>query len=56
MAVRLITGSDRYMGLSGDPKPAGARTGSKFLETDTREVYLFDSATWSRMPMGRSWP
>lgn len=35
-----------YMGLSTDTKPA-AGIGSKFIETDTKDVYLYENTgTW----------
>lgn len=38
-----------YLGLSTDPKPA-AGIGSKFIETDTKKVWLLDNTgTWQQV-------
>lgn len=41
------------MGLSSDTKPATAPVGSKFIETDTGNVWLMlNTATWSKVLAG----
>jgi hypothetical protein len=43
-----------FMGLSTDTKPA-APTGSKFIETDTGNVWLMlNTSTWSKVLAGVS--
>lgn len=53
MAVRRINMygpnslPQRYLGLSTDVKPTvGVPAGSTFIETDTKDRYLFDGNTW----------
>lgn len=42
-----------YMGLSSDTKPTTAPVGSKFIETDTGNVWLMlNTATWSKVLAG----
>ncbi|MBI4637688.1 MAG: hypothetical protein HY727_15225 [Candidatus Rokubacteria bacterium] len=56
MAVVLIPRAQRYLALAADAKPAAALAGSKLLETDTGEVYVFDGAAWTRLSGARPWP
>ena len=46
MAALLIASVAHWLGLSTDTKPASARAGSSFYETDTGAVYLWDGAAW----------
>jgi hypothetical protein len=47
MAVKLITSTNRYQGLSGDSKPTtGVPAGSTFYELDTGNTYIFDGSSW----------
>ena len=42
----LITKTKKYIGLSTDVKPTtDVPPGSKFLETDTNAVYIYDGST-----------
>lgn len=51
MAVTLVTSIKKYVGLSGDAKPAGALVGSEFIETDTGAKYIVNSAgAWVASP------
>ena len=36
----------KYIGLSTDVKPISSSTGSRFFETDTKQVYIFDGSVW----------
>ena len=36
----------KFIGLSEDIKPIGAGAGSKFLEFDTKDIYIFSGSTW----------
>ena len=38
-----------YLGLSTDVKPTDCDPGSTFLETDTKDVYIYDGITWLMM-------
>jgi len=46
--MTIIKKLDKYYeGLSTDPKPTGAISGSVFRETDTQTIYTsYDGATW----------
>lgn len=49
MAVALVGTSQNFLGLSSDTKPAAAPVGSRFFETDTRLVYVFNGSAWSML-------
>ena len=38
----------RFFGLSTDTKPEGVVVGSTFIETDTRQEFVYDGANWFR--------
>lgn len=40
--------NQQYEGLSTDTKPTGVPNGSRFLEMDTGDVYMYDAdgSTW----------
>lgn len=42
----------RFYGLSTDSKPAGCTNGSRFIEIDTGDAYLFNAASgaWTKVP------
>ncbi len=47
MAVKLITNSPKYIGLSGD-EPTGVEIGSRFWEYDTDKMYVtYDGTNWT---------
>jgi hypothetical protein len=52
MAVVLITGVRRYVGLSTDTKPTDAQTvaGAEFYETDSQALYVYDGVAWQYAP------
>lgn len=41
-----------YAGLSTDDKPVGCVGNSRFLETDTGDIYVYDGASW--FPMSKN--
>ncbi len=48
MTVRLITTTKHFIGLSTDVKPTvGVPMGSTYLETDTSDTYIYNTAGWS---------
>ena len=38
----------RFFGLSTDTKPSNVVIGSTFIETDTRQEFVYDGANWTR--------
>lgn len=46
MAVVLATSTQRYVGLSSDTKPATARAGALFYETDSGLTSIWDGSAW----------
>ena len=51
MTVRRITNPSNYTGLSTDVKPSstdtqGVEEGSRFYETDTGRMYVFQELQW----------
>lgn len=50
MAIVLIAAAQRYIGLSSDTKPADARAGASFYETDTLATFVFNGSAWSQVP------
>ena len=46
MAVKDVTTTRGYIGLSSDDKPAAAPDGSTFHCVDTGEQYVFYDGTW----------
>lgn len=38
----------RFFGLSTDTKPEGVAVGTTFIETDTRQEFVYDGANWTR--------
>jgi len=49
MTVRLVTTIQRWEGLSTDVKPTGdIREGSRFLETDTGILSVYQNDNWTR--------
>ena len=54
MAVVLEGAVERYVGLSTDTKPASPRPGSRFWETDSRMVYVYDGTAW-QLTHGEAW-
>lgn len=50
MAVVLATSSQAYVGLSSDSKPAAARAGATFYETNTLASFVWDGSAWQRTP------
>lgn len=51
MAVVRVASVEQFVGLSSDTKPAAARAGSRYYETDTGQEYVFDGTAWQ--PVGR---
>jgi hypothetical protein len=47
MTLKYFAGN-RITGLSSDVKPTNVVTNSKFLETDTRNEYIFNGSSWTR--------
>ena len=45
MTVALVDNKREYVGLSTDTKPTAAKAGSTFVETDTGDVFVADSAS-----------
>ena len=44
-----------YMGLSSDTKPANVPAGSKFIETDTGNIWLMlNTGVWTQVLVGSS--
>ena len=49
MAVKLVTGIQRYIGLSTDTKPTSVPVGSTFHEYDSKLTYVtYDGTNWSK--------
>ena len=46
MTVSIVTSVQKYIGESGDVKPATPPVGSTFFETDTGSRYIFDGVNW----------
>ncbi|AHF10362.1 MULTISPECIES: hypothetical protein [Dehalobacter] len=49
MSITQIT--REFLGLSSDTKPTNVTTGSKFIELDTKKVFIFDGSSWYLNPM-----
>ncbi|WP_368294239.1 hypothetical protein [Dehalobacter sp. TBBPA1] len=49
MSITQIT--REFLGLSSDTKPTDVATGSKFIELDTKKVFIFDGSSWYLNPM-----
>lgn len=49
MSITQIT--REFLGLSSDTKPTNVATGSKFIELDTKKVFIFDGSSWYLNPM-----
>ena len=52
MAVVRVDKTPVFMGLSTDTKPVGVPVGSKFLETNTGNVFIFDGSDWKDLSSG----
>ncbi|QHA00953.1 hypothetical protein [Dehalobacter restrictus] len=48
MSITQIT--REFLGLSSDTKPTSVATGSKFIELDTKKVFIFDGSSWYLNP------
>ena len=48
MAVKEISSTKRYIGLSTDSKPGDAEFGSKFTESDTHDKWVLADTGWVR--------
>jgi len=44
--VSTVKATSDFSGLSTDTKPSGQQPGSKFYETDSRQVFRYDGAVW----------
>lgn len=44
---KLVNRTGRYVGASTDTKPTDCPVGSTAYETDTKELYIFDGASWT---------
>jgi hypothetical protein len=58
MAFKIMSGAIKnYIGTSADSKPTDSTVplGSKFLETDTKDVYIYDGSAWHQMSANVVW-
>lgn len=46
MSVKLVTGCQKWIGLSTDTKPTPDMVGSTFYETNTGEGFLWNGSEW----------
>lgn len=46
MAVKLITSTQRWIGLSTDTKPTPDNVGSRFYETNTGQEWVWNGSEW----------
>lgn len=49
MTVLKVTAIESFIGLSTDSKPASAKNGSRFYETDSGTTYMFNGTSWVAM-------
>ncbi|KAF1084843.1 hypothetical protein SPSYN_02013 [Sporotomaculum syntrophicum] len=46
----MVTYYRQYIGVSTDEKPkANVLPGSRFLETDTQDVFIYDGTNWIKL-------
>lgn len=58
MTVQLVTNIKKWIGTSSDVKPISTASslippGSTFLESDTGDMYRFDSSEWIRAELDK---
>ena len=53
MTAKEITQIRRWIGQSGDDKPANQPPGSTFLEANTAKIFTFDGSEWRHTDSGR---
>ena len=46
MTVILMTNEKTYIGVNADTKPTSPPAGSKFYETDTQDIYVYNGSAW----------
>jgi len=49
MAVTLVTGAPRYIGLSTDTKPTTCAVGATYFNTDRGSTYTWNGSDWVRV-------
>jgi hypothetical protein len=58
MAVVETATINNYIGLSSDTKPTGVPAGSRLIEIDTNDVYIWTGNAWVvyKTSGGELWP
>ena len=46
MAVKLVTGHQKWIGLSTDTKPIDGPVGSEFYELNTGQGFIWNGSIW----------